>query len=127
VSVVDGRPKVHRVVAAIHCGLTVNPGQVAYQVESAICFGLSAALHGEITLEAGRVEQSNFGDYAPLRHDEMPAVEVYIVPSSAAPTGVGEPGTPVIAPAVANALASLTGVRARRLPLAHTTFPARPA
>ncbi len=127
VSLVDGRPKVHRVVAAIHCGLAVNPGQVAYQVESAICFGLSAALYGEITLEDGRVQQSNFGDYAPLRHEEMPAVEVHIVPSSAAPTGVGEPGTPVIAPAVANALAALTGVRARRLPLAHTAFTAPPA
>jgi isoquinoline 1-oxidoreductase beta subunit len=127
VSLVGGRPKVHRVVAAIHCGLAVNPSQVAYQVESAVCFGLSAALHGEITLVDGHVQQSNFGDYAPLRHDEMPRVEVHIVPSTDPPTGVGEPGTPVIAPAVANALARLTGTRVRRLPLAHAAFPARPA
>jgi isoquinoline 1-oxidoreductase beta subunit len=127
VSLVDGRPKVHRVVAAIHCGLVVNPSQVAYQVESAVCFGLSAALHGEITIADGRVQQSNFGDYAPLRHEEMPRVEVHIVPSTDPPSGVGEPGTPVIAPAVANALARLTGVRARRLPLTHASFPARPA
>ena len=122
VSLVGGRPRVHRVVAAIDCGLAVNPGQVAYQVESAVCYGLSATLYGEITLADGRVEQSNFNDYPPVRIAEMPAVEVHIVPSTAAPTGVGEPGTPPIAPAVANALYALTKVRARRLPLAHTTF-----
>jgi isoquinoline 1-oxidoreductase beta subunit len=124
VSLVDGRPKVHRVVAAIDCGLAVNPGQVAAQVESAICYGLSAALYGEVTLAAGRVAQSNFDDYPVVRLGEMPAVEVHIVASSAAPTGVGEPGTPPIAPAVANALYALSGVRARRLPLAHATFAA---
>lgn len=122
VSLHKGRPRVHRVVAAIHCGLTVNPGQVAYQVESAVCFALSAALHGEITLVDGRVQQSNFGDYAPLRLEEMPRVEVHIVPSGEPPTGVGEPGTPPLAPALANALYALTGVRARRLPLAHADF-----
>lgn len=127
VSLVDGRPKVHRVVAAIDCGLVVNPSQVAYQVESAVCFGLSAALHGEITIVDGHVQQSNFSDYVPLRHEEMPRVEVHIVPSTNPPSGVGEPGTPVIAPAIANALARLTGMRARRLPLTHTVFPARPA
>ncbi len=127
VSLIDGRPRVHRVVAAIHCGLAVNPGQVAYQVESAVCYALSAALHGEITLAQGRVQQSNFGDYPPLRLTEMPRVEVHIVPSTDAPTGVGEPGTPPLAPAVANALYALTGVRARRLPLAHTEFVKAPA
>jgi isoquinoline 1-oxidoreductase subunit beta len=128
VSLEGGRPRVHRVVAAIDCGLVVNPGLVAYQVESAVCYGLSAALYGEVTLAAGRVEQSNFNDYPVVRLAEMPAVEVHIVPSTAAPSGVGEPGTPPIAPAVANALYALTKVRARRLPLAHTTFAAgRPA
>jgi isoquinoline 1-oxidoreductase beta subunit len=128
VSLVGGRPRVHRVVAAIDCGLAVNPGLVAYQVESAVCFGLSAALYGEITLEGGRVEQSNFNDYPIVRLAEMPAVEVHIVPSDAAPSGVGEPGTPPVAAAVANALFALTHVRARQLPLTHTTFAAaRPA
>ncbi len=124
VSLVAGRPKVHRVIAAIDCGLAVNPGQVAAQVESAICYGLSAALYGEVTLVDGHVVQSNFDDYPVVRLSDMPAVEVHIVPSTAAPTGVGEPGTPPIAPAVANALYALTRARARRLPLAHTTFAA---
>jgi isoquinoline 1-oxidoreductase beta subunit len=79
-------------------------------------FGLSAALHGQITLKAGQVEQSNFGDYPVLRIGEMPEVAVHIVPSSADPTGVGEPGTPPIAPAVANAVFALTGKRLRKLP-----------
>jgi isoquinoline 1-oxidoreductase beta subunit len=122
VSLQDGRPRVHRVVAAIHCGLTVNPGQVAYQVESAVCFALSAALFGEITLVDGQVQQSNFGDYPPVRLTEMPRVEVHIIPSTDPPTGVGEPGTPPLAPAVTNALYALTGVRARRLPLTHVEF-----
>ena len=122
VSLVDGKPRVHRVVAAIHCGLVVNPGQVAYQVEGAVCFALSAALHGEITFVDGQVQQSNFGDYIPVRLTEMPRVEVHIVPSTDAPTGVGEPGTPPLAAAVTNALYALTGVRARRLPLSHVEF-----
>jgi len=117
VSLVGGRPRVHRVVAAIDCGLAVNPGQVAYQVESAVCYGLSATLYGEITLADGRVEQSNFNDYPPVRMAEMPAVEVHIVPSTAAPTGVGEPGTPPIAPAVCNAIFAATGKRVRALPI----------
>ena len=122
VSLVDGQPRVHRVVAAVHCGTAVNPSLITSQIESAICFGLSAALYGEITLENGRVQQSNFNDYPPLRMAEMPAVEVHIVPSEDYPTGIGEPGLPPIAPAVANALYALTGVRARRLPLAHASF-----
>jgi isoquinoline 1-oxidoreductase beta subunit len=94
----------------------VNPLGVEAQVQSAIVFGLSAALYGRITLAGGRVEQSNFNDYPLLRFDEMPEVSVHIVPSTADPTGVGEPGTAPIAPAVANALAALTGKRLRRLP-----------
>ena len=128
VSLVDGRPHVHRVVAAVHCGIAVNPRLIESQIEGAICYGLSAALFGEITLEEGRVQQSNFNDYPPLRMAEMPAVEVHIVPSTDYPSGIGEPGTPPIAPAVANALFALTGIRARRLPLTHTSFsPTKPA
>jgi isoquinoline 1-oxidoreductase beta subunit len=116
VSVTGGKIKVHKVVAAIHCGTAVNPTGVAAQVESAIAYGLSAALSGAITFRDGLVEQSNFHDYVPLRIDEMPQVEVHIVPSAAPPTGVGEPGTPPIAPAVANAVFVLTGKRLRSLP-----------
>jgi isoquinoline 1-oxidoreductase beta subunit len=86
-------------------------------MEGGIGFGLSAALHGAITIKEGLVEQSNFHDYPSLRIQEMPRVEVHIVPSAADPSGVGEPGTPVIAPAVANALAAATGKRLRKLPL----------
>ena len=86
-------------------------------MQSAIAFGLSAALHGKITFKDGQVEQSNFHDYPVLRMNEMPRVEVFLVSGGDKPTGVGEPGTPPIAPAVANALAALTGKRARKLPL----------
>ena len=86
-------------------------------MESAIIFGLTAALHGELTLENGRVQQSNFHDYPVLRMDETPEIEVHIVKSSEPPTGVGEPGVPPIAPAVANALFALTGKRIRKLPI----------
>ena len=109
--------RVHRVVAAFDCGLVVNPLSVEAQVQSAIVFGLSAALRGKITLKDGQVQQSNFHDYPVLRMNEMPRVEVHLVPGGEKPTGVGEPGTPPIAPAVANALAKLTGKRARVLPL----------
>jgi isoquinoline 1-oxidoreductase beta subunit len=105
------------VTAAIDCGQVVNPLTVEAQVQSAIAFGLGAALHSEITLKEGQVEQSNFHDYRVLRMDEMPQVAVHIVPGGDKPSGVGEPGTPPIAPAVANALAALTGKRARVLPL----------
>jgi isoquinoline 1-oxidoreductase beta subunit len=122
VSLEHGRIRVHRVVAAVDCGMVVNPDGVRQQIESAIVYGLSAALHGAITLENGRVVQSNFHDYAPLRFSEMPAIEVHIVPSEAAPTGIGEPGTPPIAPAVANALFALTGKRLRRMPFDQETL-----
>jgi isoquinoline 1-oxidoreductase beta subunit len=116
VSVEDRRIRVHRVTSAIDCGTAVNPLGVEAQVQSAMVFGLSAALYGRITLADGRVEQGNFTDYPLLRFDEMPQMSVHIVPSTADPTGVGEPGTPPIAPAVANALAALTGKRLRNLP-----------
>ncbi len=108
--------KVDRVVCAVDCGLAVNPNIVAMQMESGIGYGLSAALSGAITLKEGRVEQSNFHDYTVLRMNQMPAVDVHIVPSAANPTGVGEPGTPPIAPAVANAVAALTGKPIHVLP-----------
>jgi isoquinoline 1-oxidoreductase subunit beta len=116
----DGAFRVDRVVCAVDCGIAVNPDVVAAQMESGIGFGLSATLHGAITLKDGVVEQSNFHDYAPVRISEMPNVEVHIVPSDDKPTGVGEPGTPVVAPAVANALHAATGRRLRSLPFVPT-------
>jgi isoquinoline 1-oxidoreductase beta subunit len=113
----NGGFRVDRVVCAVDCGVAVNPDVIRAQMEGGIGYGLSAALHGAITLKDGRVEQSNFHDYPPLRINEMPRVEVYIVPSSEKPTGVGEPGVPPIAPAVANAIAAATGQRLRNLPL----------
>jgi isoquinoline 1-oxidoreductase beta subunit len=113
----DGQPRVHRVVCAVDCGPVVNPSIVTAQMESAIVYGLTAALWGEITIEGGRTKQSNFHDYRMLRLAEMPVVEVHIVPSSDSQGGVGEPGTPPIAPAVCNALFALTGKRIRKLPI----------
>jgi isoquinoline 1-oxidoreductase beta subunit len=95
----------------------VNPDVVRAQMEGGIGFGLSAALYGKITLKDGEIEQSNFHDYPVLRINEMPKIEVHMVPSTEKPTGVGEPGVPPIAPAVANALAAATGQRLRNLPL----------
>ena len=112
----DGTPRVHRVVAAIDCGTPVNPDGIAAQVEGGIAFGLTAALHGEITVKNGRVEQSNFHDYPLLTIDQMPAVETHIIASTALPTGTGEPPVPPIAPAVGNAIFALTGKRLRKLP-----------
>jgi len=117
VAVQDGRIRVHRVVCAIDCGIAVNPATIEAQVESAVAFGLGAALSSAITLKDGRVQQSNFDDYRVLRLPDMPRVEVHIVPSRERPGGVGEPGLPPIAPAVANAVAALTGRRLRELPL----------
>jgi isoquinoline 1-oxidoreductase beta subunit len=113
----DGTVKVHRVVCAVDCGIAVNPDVIRAQMEGGIAFGLSAALYGEVTLDKGVVQQTNFHQYKQLRMQEMPAVEVHIVPSSEAPTGVGEPGVPPIAPAVANAVFSLTGQPVRKLPI----------
>ncbi len=116
VSVDDGKIRVHRVVCAIDCGVCVNPLGVGAQMESAIAYGLSAALHGELTIKEGQVVESNFHDYKVLRLHEMPKVEVHIVPSHEKSGGAGEPGTPPIAPAVANAVFALTGKRLRDLP-----------
>ena len=116
VSVAAGRVRVHRVVAAIDCGVAVNPAGVTAQVEGAIVYALAAALYGEITLKEGRVQQSNFHDYKPARMSDAPAIEVHIVPSTEPPSGVGEPGVPPLAPAVANAIFAATGKRMRRLP-----------
>jgi len=117
VSVDNGRIKVHRVVCAADVGICVNPLGVAAQMESGVSYGLGAALHSELTLKEGRVVESNFHDYQVLRLNEMPKVEVHIVPSSEKSGGAGEPGTPPIAPAVANAVFALTGKRLRELPL----------
>ena len=113
----SGKVRVHRVVCAVDCGRHVNPDTVAAQMEGAIVYGLSAALKGQITINKGRVEQSNFHDYELLRVNDMPQVEVHIMPSNEAPGGAGEPGTPPIAPAVCNAIFAATGKPIRRLPI----------
>jgi isoquinoline 1-oxidoreductase beta subunit len=112
-----GAPQVERLVCAVDCGVAVNPDVIRAQMEGGSGFGLGAALFSEVRLEKGRVRQSNFHDYRPLRIEEMPEVEVHIVSSGEAPTGVGEPGVPTVAPAVANALFRLTGERVRQLPI----------
>jgi isoquinoline 1-oxidoreductase subunit beta len=117
VSVERHEIRVHRVVCAIDCGIAVNPAGVVAQIESGIIYGLSAALHEQITIRNGRVQESGFHDYPVLRMHEAPRIEVVIVASGAPIGGVGEPGTPPIAPAVANAVFALTGKRLRSLPL----------
>jgi isoquinoline 1-oxidoreductase beta subunit len=117
VSLEGSQVRVHRVVCAVDCGVCVNPAGVAANIESGIVFGLSAALYGELRFRDGRVQQSNFHDYPLVRLYEMPRVETHIVPSAEKPGGVGEPGVPPIAPAVANAVFAATGKRLRRLPL----------
>lgn len=113
----DGSFTVERVVCAVDCGTPINPEIIRTQMEGGIAFGLSAALAEAVTLDSGRVEQSDFNSYPVLRFGKMPRIEVYIVPSTEKPTGVGEPGVPPIAPAVANALSAVTGRPCRRLPL----------
>ena len=115
----DGLPKVERVVCAVDCGIAINPDIIKAQMEGGIGYGLSGSLYGAIDLENGEVTQSNFNDYRVLRINEMPDVEVDIVESDENPTGVGEPGVPPIAPAVANAWAKLTGQRVRDLPFSR--------
>jgi isoquinoline 1-oxidoreductase beta subunit len=113
----DGTVRVHRVVCAVDCGRMVNPDTIEAQMQGAIVYGLTAALYGAITIDRGRVQQGNFDDYPMLRMEEMPVVEVHIIPTKEAPGGVGEPGTPLIAPAVCNAIFAATGKRIRRLPI----------
>jgi isoquinoline 1-oxidoreductase beta subunit len=116
-----GVPRVGRVVTAIDCGTAVSPDQIAAQMEGGACYGLSAAMFGAITLKNGVVEQKNFDGYRVLRMTEAPTVETYIVPSTNKPSGIGEPGTPVIGPAVANGLLAITGKPTRSLPFVTTT------
>ncbi|MEY4563269.1 MAG: hypothetical protein RLZZ618_2546 [Pseudomonadota bacterium] len=117
VSLVNGAPKVHRVVCAADVGLVVNPGIVAQQMEGGVIFGLTAALHGRIDIHDGAVQQANFPSYPLLTLAESPRIETHLVPSARPPGGAGEPGTPPVAPALANALFALTGQRLRELPL----------
>ncbi|MFQ5537969.1 MAG: molybdopterin cofactor-binding domain-containing protein [Gemmatimonadota bacterium] len=112
-----GRPRVHRVWCAVDCGTVVNPAIVKAQMESGIIYGLTAALYGRINIRGGRAVQSNFHDYPMVRMNEAPEIEVVLAPSGDPPGGIGEPGVPPIAPAMANALFALTGERARELPL----------
>jgi isoquinoline 1-oxidoreductase subunit beta len=115
----DGQIKVDRVVCAVDCGTPINPDIIAAQMEGGIGFGLGAVLHGAITLKDGRIEQDNFNNYRVLRMNEMPSVEVHIVPSAEAPTGVGEPGVAPLGPAVANAIFAATGKRIHVLPFSR--------
>lgn len=114
----DGSLKIDRVVCAVDCGLAINPDVIKAQMEGGIGFGLNAVLHSAITFDQGKVVQGNFDTYPALRINEMPKVEVYLVPSAAAPTGVGEPGVPPSGPALANAIFAATGKRIRKLPIA---------
>jgi isoquinoline 1-oxidoreductase beta subunit len=116
VKVVDGEPKVRRVVAAVDCGVVVAPDQVRAQMEGGTCYGLSSALYGAITMKDGVVQQTNFDGYRVLRMSEAPKVETHILPSGAHPTGCGEPGTPVVIPAVANAILAAGGKATSSLP-----------
>ena len=118
VSLADGQPRVHRVVCALDCGTVVNPDTVAQQMESSVSFALTAALYGRIDIQDGVVQQTNFPSYPIVKLAHSPVVQTFIVPSTRAPAGVGEPGVPPLAPAVAQALFALTGKRQRALPLA---------
>jgi isoquinoline 1-oxidoreductase beta subunit len=113
----DGQARVQRVVCAVDCGRTINPGTIRAQIEGGVIFGLTAALYGEITLDRGRVVQRNFDAYRMMRIDETPTIDVHIIESDAAPGGIGEPGASAIAPAVVNAIFAATGKRLRRLPI----------
>jgi isoquinoline 1-oxidoreductase beta subunit len=113
----EGAVRVRRVVCAMDCGTVVNPDTVQAQIQSGIIFGATAALHGEITLKDGRVEQTNFDSYQMLRMDEAPAIEVHIVKSAEPPGGMGETGTSAIVPAIANAIFAATGKRLRKMPV----------
>jgi len=115
----SGDVRVHRIVCAVDCGTVVNPDTVKAQIEGGVVFGIGGALYGEVTLKNGRVEQSNFHDVRVLRINETPAIEVHLVRNGEPPGGIGEPGTAVTAPALANALFAATGKRIRKLPLIH--------
>ena len=122
ISIQGGRLKIHRISCVIDCGQTVNPRIVESQLESAIVYGLSAALWGDVTLQGGRVRQSNFNDYRVLRLNELPELDIHIIPSSGTPAGIGETGVPPVAPAVCNAIFAATGQRLRSLPISAHKF-----
>ncbi len=122
ISVAGGGVKVHKITCVIDCGQMVNPRIVESQIESGIVYGLSAALWGDITLRAGQVRETNFNTYRVLRSNEVPELDVHLIPSDAAPGGIGEAAVPPVAPAVCNALFAATGKRLRRLPIAPQTF-----
>ena len=117
ISMENDVPRVHRVVAAVDCGQVVNPSILEQQIQGGIVYALTNALRAKITIEKGRVVQGNFDDYAPLRMDETPVVEVYAVPSTEAPTGIGEPSVPPLAPALCSAIYAATKKRIRALPI----------
>jgi isoquinoline 1-oxidoreductase beta subunit len=119
ISLQDGKARVHKISGAADCGQMVNPSIVDAQIRSGIVFGLTAALWGDITLDGGRVQQNNFDTYRLLRMDESPDIDVEILTSDAAPGGIGEPSTALVAPAVCNALFAATGRRLRSLPVAR--------
>ena len=119
ISVTDGAIKVEKVTCAVDCGVAVNPDVIRAQMEGGIGYGLGAIMRNQITLTDGEVDQSNFPDYEPLRISDMPVIEVHIVASTEAPTGVGEPGVPPIGPALANAIHAATGMRVTSLPLSE--------
>ena len=118
ISVSRGELKVHKITCVVDCGQMVNPRIVESQIESGIVFGLTAALWGEITLRGGQVQQTNFNSYRLLRANEMPELDVHLVPSDAPPGGIGEPAVALVAPAICNAIFAATGRRLRSLPIA---------
>jgi isoquinoline 1-oxidoreductase beta subunit len=114
------QPRVHRVVAVVDCGQVVNPSIMEQQIQGGIVFGLGNALRSKITIDKGRVVQGNFDDYAPVRMEETPEVEVYAIPSAEVPTGIGEPSVPPVAPALCNAIYAATKKRIRALPILNS-------
>jgi isoquinoline 1-oxidoreductase subunit beta len=113
----NAQPRVHRVVAAVDCGQVVNPSILEQQIQGGVVYALANALRAKITVENGRVVQGNLDDYPPLRMNETPVVEVYAVPSTESPTGIGEPSVPPLAPALCNAIYAATKKRIRALPI----------
>jgi isoquinoline 1-oxidoreductase beta subunit len=113
----SGEVRVHRIVSAVDTGIVVNPDTVIAQIQGGLIFGVTAALYGEVTIDKGRAQQSNFHNYRVLRIDQTPVIEVYLVPSGEAPGGIGESGTTAGPPALRNAIFAATGIPLRRLPV----------
>ena len=116
-SVENGAVRIHRIVVAVDCGPVVNPDTLEDQVEGGVVYSLSSVLKDEITIANGRTQQSNFDDYRILTIDEMPKIEIHIIPSTESVGGIGEPGLPPVAPALCNAIFAASGIRIRRLPI----------